>query len=91
MPSARPTRGTGFGANAELRLTRKKGVNPEQLKATIRTAMKSVEAIDVDRITKEALASVDRGQIEASIAAAEESVRAAEAELDQIEEPDRED
>jgi ABC-type methionine transport system permease subunit len=61
------------------------------LKATIRTAMKSVEAIDVDRITKEALASVDRGQIEASIAAAEESVRAAEAELDQIEEPDRED
>jgi hypothetical protein len=37
------------------------------------------------------LASVDRGQIEASIAAAEESVRAAEAELDQIEEPDRED
>lgn len=74
--------------SAELR---RSGVNPEQLKATIRTAMKSVEAIDVDRITKEALASVDRGQIEASIAAAEESVRAAEAELDQIEEPDRED
>jgi hypothetical protein len=47
--------------------------------------MRSVEAIDVERITREALASLDEKQIAAGIAAAEQGVRSAEAELDRIE------
>ncbi len=64
---------------------RRAGVDPDQLKASIRASMKSVENIDFDSISRQALASVDRAQIEASIAAAEQSVRAAEAEFDRIE------
>ena len=67
---------------------RRAGVNSEQLKANIRASLKSVENIDIDRITREALASVDHAQIQASISAAEESVRQAEAELDRIEDQD---
>jgi hypothetical protein len=63
---------------------RRSGVNPEQLKASIRASLRSVENIDFDAITKQALASVDQAQIEASIAAAQDSVRAAEAQLDQL-------
>jgi hypothetical protein len=64
---------------------RRAGQNPEQLKATIRMSMKAVEKIDVERITREALASIDPRQIEASVAAAEAAIRATEAELDKIE------
>lgn len=64
---------------------RRAGQNPEQIKATVRAAMRSVEAIDVDRITQEALTSIDERQIAAGIAAAEQGVRSAEAELDRIE------
>lgn len=70
---------------------RRAGQNPEQLKATIRTSMKVVENIDVERITREALASIDPRQIEASVAAAEAAVRATEAELDRLEDPDEDD
>jgi beta-lactamase regulating signal transducer with metallopeptidase domain len=64
---------------------RRGGQDPEQIKATVRAAMRSVEAIDVERITREALASLDEKQIAAGIAAAEQGVRSAEAELDRIE------
>jgi beta-lactamase regulating signal transducer with metallopeptidase domain/Spy/CpxP family protein refolding chaperone len=64
---------------------RRAGQNPEQLKATIRTSMKAIENIDVERITRDALASINPSQIEASVAAAEAAVRATEAQLDKIE------
>jgi hypothetical protein len=64
---------------------RRSGQNPEQIKATIRASLKSIENLDVEAIRSNALASIDRGQIEASVAAAEAGVRAAEAELDRLE------
>ena len=70
---------------------RRAGQNPEQLKATIRASLKSVEKIDVERITRDALASIDPRQIEASLAAAEAAIRATEAQLEKIEELDEDD
>lgn len=70
---------------------RRSGQDPEQLKATIRASLKSVENIDVERITRDALASVDQRQIEASVAAAEAAIRATESELDKLDEPDQDD
>ena len=70
---------------------RRAGQNPEQLKATIRTSLRSVENIDVERITRAALASIDPRQIEASLAAAEAAIRASEAQLEKIEELDEDD
>ena len=64
---------------------RRAGQNPEQLKRTIRTSMKAIERVDVDRITRDALASIDPRQIEAAIAAAEAAMRASEAEMSKIE------
>jgi bla regulator protein BlaR1 len=63
---------------------RRSGQDPEQLKATIRASLKSVGNIDVEAIKPQALASVDSAQIEASVAAAEASIRAAEEQLDRI-------
>jgi multidrug resistance efflux pump len=68
---------------------RRSGLDPEQLKATIRGSLKGIENIDVEAIKRNALASIDHRQIEASIAAAEAGVRAAEAELDRLEALDR--
>ena len=62
------------------------GRNPAEIKATIRASLKAVEAIDVEAIQRQALASVDRHAIDASIAAAEASVERAQAEIDRIEE-----
>ena len=55
---------------------RRSGQNPDQIKATIRASLKSVEAIDVEAIHRQALASVDHKAIEASVAAAENVGRA---------------
>lgn len=74
--------------SAELR---RAGQDPEQLKATVRASLKAVEGIDVAAITRQALASVDQKQIEASIAAAQEGLRRAEAELERQEAADRDD
>lgn len=74
---------------------RRSGQDPEQLKATIRVSLKAVENIDVEAITRQALASVDHRQIaatvEASVAAAEAAIAATEAELEELEELDRDD
>ncbi len=64
---------------------RRSGHNPEQIKATIRASLKSVEAIDVEAITRQAMASVDHRAIAASVAAAEESVARAQAEVERLE------
>lgn len=68
---------------AELR---RAGQDPEQIKATVRTSLKSVENIDIEAITRKAMASVDQKAIEASIAAAEASIAKAQAEIERLEE-----
>jgi beta-lactamase regulating signal transducer with metallopeptidase domain len=61
---------------------RRGGVDPEQLKASIRASLKGVESIDVEAIRRGALASVDVEAIEANV---DEAMRTAEAELDRVE------
>ena len=65
---------------------RRSGQNPDEIRATIRASLKAVEAIDVEAITRQAMASVDHEAIEASIAAAEASVERAQSEIERIEE-----
>ena len=66
--------------------THRPGRNPAETKPTIRASLKAAEAIHVEAIQRQALASVDRHAIDASIAAAEASVERAQAEIDRIEE-----
>ena len=63
---------------------RRSGQDPEAIKAQVRASLKSVEAIDVEAITRQALASVDQTKIEASVAAAEASVERAQAEIERV-------
>jgi beta-lactamase regulating signal transducer with metallopeptidase domain len=64
---------------------RRSGQDPEQIKASIRASMKSIENIDVDAIRRQAMASVDHRQIERSIAEAEASIARAQDEIEQLE------
>ena len=64
--------------SAELRSA---GQDPEQVKATVRASLKAVEAIDVEKITREAMASVDPATINAAMASAQAGLDKAEAEL----------
>lgn len=64
---------------------RKAGQNPEQIKALVRASLKLVENIDVDAITRRAMAAADPALIERSLAAAEEAFRRAQAEIDAAE------
>ena len=68
--------------SAELR---RAGQDPEQIKATVRASLKAVEAIDVEKITREAMASVDPATINAAMAAAQAGLAKAEAELERVE------
>jgi beta-lactamase regulating signal transducer with metallopeptidase domain len=68
--------------SAELR---RSGQDPEQLKATVRASLKAVEAIDVEAITRQAMASVDPATINAAMAAAQAGLAKAEAELERAE------
>ena len=66
---------------------RRSGQNPEQIKATIRASLKAVEAIDVEAITRQALASVDHEAIEGQRRGGRSVDRTkAEAEIERIEE-----
>lgn len=67
---------------------RRAGQDPERIKATVRASLKAVEAIDIDAITRNALASVDPQLIERSIAAAEAGIAQAQAEIDAAERND---
>ena len=60
---------------------RRAGVDPEQLKASIRASMKGVENIDIEAIRKSALSSIDPAQIQLTV---DKALRAAEAELDRV-------
>jgi hypothetical protein len=70
---------------AELR---RHGQDPEALKAQVRASLKAVEGIDVDAITRQALASIDEAAIERSLAAAEDGVRRAEEAIDAADKDD---
>lgn len=65
---------------------RRSGQDPEVIKAQVRASLKAIEAIDVEAITRNALASVDHATIAASVAVAEESIAKAQAEVERIEE-----
>ena len=64
---------------------RRSGQDPEAIKAQVRASLKAVEAIDVEAITRQALASVNPAAIAASVASAEAAVAAAQVQLDHIE------
>ncbi len=64
---------------------RRSGQDPERIKAQVLASLESVEAIDIEAITRTAMNAVDARQIEASVAAAEASVARAQAEIEQIE------
>lgn len=66
---------------------RRAGQSPEQLKATVRASLKSVEAIDIDAITRNAMASVNEAQMESAMAAAREGLEKAQDELDNLDNP----
>ena len=70
---------------------RRSGQDPEQIKASIRASMRDVEKIDVDKIYREAMSSVDHRQIEKSIAEAEKSIEKAQEDIERLEEQYRDD
>ncbi len=70
---------------------RRAGQDPEQMKATVRASLKAVEAIDVEAITRQAMASVDPTVMEKALAAAEAGLEKAEAELERLDEMNEDD
>ena len=64
---------------------RRAGQDPEAIKMQVRASLKAVEAIDVEAITRQALASVDPAAIAASVAAAEAGMAQAEAAIERLE------
>jgi bla regulator protein blaR1 len=62
---------------------RRSGVDPEQIKASVRASLQSVQSIDFEGIRRD-LAAIDPRKIAQSVSAAEQSVRAARAGLDRI-------
>jgi bla regulator protein BlaR1 len=64
---------------------RRAGHDPEQIKAQVRASLRAVQAIDVEAIRREAMASIDPARIAAEIAKAEGSIAKAQAELDRLE------
>jgi len=61
---------------------RRSGQDPETI---IRASLKSVEDIDVEAITRNAMNSVDHAAIEASVAAAEAGIAKAHSEIERLE------
>lgn len=74
-------------ANAEE--IRRAGHDPEMIKAQVRASLQAVKAIDVEAITRQAMARVDEKTIAASIGAAQAGLRHAERELERIERKNR--
>lgn len=64
---------------------RRAGQDPEQIKAQVRASLEAVRAIDIEAITRQAMASVDPAAIAASVASAEAGVAKAQAEIERIE------
>ena len=68
---------------------RKAGQDPEAIKATVRASLKAVEAIDVEAITRQALAAVDKNAMRRSMEAARAGMREAEREIERLEQRTR--
>ena len=66
---------------------RRAGQSPEQIKATVRASLKSVEAIDIEAITRNAMASVSEAQMERALEAAQDGLDKARDELDRLDDP----
>lgn len=64
---------------------RRAGQDPEKMKALVRASLKSVEHINVEAITRNAMAGIDPALIERSIAAAQAGIARAQAEIDAAE------
>ena len=63
---------------------RKAGQDPELLKATIRASLNAVPAMDIDKITREAMESVNPDKIKAELDQVKASLTAVKARLDQL-------
>ena len=74
-------------ANADA--IRRAGQDPEMIKAQVRASLAAVKAIDVEAITRQAMAGVDENTIAASLKAAEAGLRSAERELERVERKNR--
>ena len=74
-------------ANADA--IRRAGQDPEMIKAQVRASLEAVKMIDVEAITRQALAGVDEKTIAASLKSAEAGLRQAERELERIERKNR--
>lgn len=61
---------------------RRAGVDAERIKAQVRASLRDVQKIDVKRIQREAMASINPAQIESSLRDAERSLAEVEARLD---------
>lgn len=70
---------------------RRAGQDPEQIKEIVRASLKSVEAMDLEAITRQAMASVEPAVVNSALAAAEAGLRQAQAELDRLDARTRED
>jgi beta-lactamase regulating signal transducer with metallopeptidase domain len=71
------------GIDASAAYIRASGQDPEQVKESVRRALESARAIDVESI-KRAVSAIDQRQVAQSLDGAEESMRKARAELDRI-------
>ena len=69
-------------ANADA--IRRAGHDPEMIKAQVRASLEAVKHIDVEAITRNAMAGVDEKIIAASLQSAEAGLRLAERELKRI-------
>lgn len=64
---------------------RRAGQDPEAMKATVRAALESVRSIDVEKITRDAMANVDLSAMKSGLAAAEAAIARTEADLERAE------
>ena len=70
---------------------RRSGQDPEQIKETVRASLRAVEAIDVEAITRQAMAAAEPEAVNSALAAAEAGLRRAQADLDRLEAKFRQD
>lgn len=64
---------------------RSAGQDPEAIKAQVRASLEAVQSIDIEAITRQAMAAVDPQVVANSIAAAEASIAQANAEMKRLE------
>jgi hypothetical protein len=68
----------------EMRALKAAGVDPEELKAELAESLAEIEKMDIDKIVREALASVDMAKIRAEIEGAGKSLDDIDDRLDRL-------